>query len=74
MTYRDAIPGRLVPYEWKRLPEVEPPEQYATESLPDYNARVYRWRVWLDQEPRPDLWYASTPECQNYRKWAGSRG
>jgi hypothetical protein len=56
----------------RRLPPVVPPERYATESLPVYDRRVFRWRVWLDAEPRPDMWFADPDDDRAYGRWRDS--
>lgn len=56
-------------YKTKKLPPVNLPEQYSKETDSVYKERCYRWRVWLDMEPRPAFWYATEQEIQLYRKW-----
>lgn len=55
---------------WRKLPPMAVvPERYGQETDAAYNARVYRWRVWAFNEPRPDLWYTPEYEIQNYQRW-----
>lgn len=53
----------------RRMPPCAFPPQWATESAPVYAARVYRWRVWLLHEPRPDLWFADPDDVVAYQVW-----
>jgi hypothetical protein len=55
-----------------KLPPVRKPARYEQETDRQYGDRVYRWRVWLNTEPRPAFWFASDYEVSNYRSWAAT--
>lgn len=48
------------------------PERRKKESDAQYAARCHRWRIWRQQEPRPDHWYTDDTEIAEYRAWAGT--
>ncbi len=54
----------------RKLPDLtQKPRRYSTESDNTYTQRCWKWRVWLDAEPRPDQWYATDKEVTEYRGW-----
>lgn len=53
----------------RTLPPVTLPQRYKQETDKQYSDRVYRWRCWKNNEPRPDLWYVSDNEVKEYKQW-----
>lgn len=48
------------------------PERRKKESDAQYATRCHRWKMWKQQEPRPDHSYTDDTEVAEYRAWAGT--
>lgn len=55
-----------------KLPLCSRPDRYEQETDKQYGDRIYRWRVWLNTEPRPAFWFAGESEIKEYQTWRNS--